>query len=195
MENITIEPTKKSLEVECAPGYFKLSGNSILSDPRKFFKQIVEWVEEYIKELHAEENVKTVWDDDISVYMVQSDIMISDISAVCYEWFHLDRPIVFANPAPNHYGPSTDKFSNNYAWQAGDVLYKEEDIVPVIKKNLESDTKREIRNQLLHYSFFEPDGRATERQVNAIKAFYEQIKNKSKMKILIRSLYKLLRFP
>ena len=50
MENITIEPTKKSLEVECSPGYFKLSGNSILSDPRKFFKPIVEWVEEYIKE-------------------------------------------------------------------------------------------------------------------------------------------------
>ncbi len=47
MENITIEPTKKSLEVECSPGYFKLSGNSILSDPRKFFKPIVEWVEQY----------------------------------------------------------------------------------------------------------------------------------------------------
>jgi len=47
MENIRIEPTKKSLEVECAPGYFKLSGNSILSDPRKFFKPIVEWIEEY----------------------------------------------------------------------------------------------------------------------------------------------------
>ena len=50
MENITIEPTKKSLEVECSPGYFKLSGNSILSDPRKFFKPIVEWVESYLKE-------------------------------------------------------------------------------------------------------------------------------------------------
>ena len=50
MENITIEPTKKSLEVECSPGYFKLSGNSILSDPRKFFKPIVEWVESYLKD-------------------------------------------------------------------------------------------------------------------------------------------------
>ena len=50
MENISIEPTKKSLEVECSPGYFKLSGNSILSDPRKFFQPIVEWVEEYIKD-------------------------------------------------------------------------------------------------------------------------------------------------
>ena len=49
MENISIEPTKKSLEVECSPGYFKLSGNSILSDPRKFFQPIVEWVENYIK--------------------------------------------------------------------------------------------------------------------------------------------------
>ena len=50
MEKISIEPTKKSLEVECSPGYFKLSGNSILSDPRKFFKPLVEWVEEYTKE-------------------------------------------------------------------------------------------------------------------------------------------------
>ena len=50
MENIKIEPTKKSLEVECSPGYFKLSGNSILSDPRKFFKPIVEWIEAYLKE-------------------------------------------------------------------------------------------------------------------------------------------------
>ena len=49
MENINIEPTKKSLEVECSPGYFKLSGNSILSDPRKFFKPIVEWIEKYIQ--------------------------------------------------------------------------------------------------------------------------------------------------
>ena len=49
MDNISIEPTKKSLEVECSPGYFKLSGNSILSDPRKFFQPIVEWVEDYIK--------------------------------------------------------------------------------------------------------------------------------------------------
>ncbi|MDF1574105.1 MAG: DUF1987 domain-containing protein [Bacteroidales bacterium] len=49
MENISIEPTKKSLEVECSTGYFKLSGNSILSDPRKFFQPIVEWVEDYIK--------------------------------------------------------------------------------------------------------------------------------------------------
>jgi hypothetical protein len=57
MENIKIEPTKKSLEVECSPGYFKLSGNSILSDPRKFFKPIVEWVESY---LQNPEDVTTV---------------------------------------------------------------------------------------------------------------------------------------
>jgi len=50
MENITIEATKKSLEVECSPGYFKLSGNSILSDPRKFFQPIVEWLEKYVQE-------------------------------------------------------------------------------------------------------------------------------------------------
>ena len=57
MEKIVIEPTKKSLEVECSPGYFKLSGNSILSDPRKFFQPIVEWVEEYVQN---PENLTTI---------------------------------------------------------------------------------------------------------------------------------------
>ena len=57
MEKIVIEPTKKSLELECSPGYFKLSGNSILSDPRKFFQPIVEWVEEYVQN---PENLTTI---------------------------------------------------------------------------------------------------------------------------------------
>ena len=76
MENITIEPTKKSLEVECASGYFKLSGNSILSDPRKFFKPIVEWVEEYIKEPAEKTNIdlKLEYVDTASVQSV-FDIM------------------------------------------------------------------------------------------------------------------------
>jgi hypothetical protein len=76
MENITIEPTKKSLEVECSPGYFKLSGNSILSDPRKFFQPIVEWVEEYIQNPEATTTIdlKLEYVDTASVQSV-FDIM------------------------------------------------------------------------------------------------------------------------
>ncbi len=76
MENIHIEPTKKSLEVECSPGYFKLSGNSILSDPRKFFKPIVEWVEQYIQDPQEKTTVdlKLEYVDTASVQSV-FDIM------------------------------------------------------------------------------------------------------------------------
>lgn len=76
MENITIEPTKKSLEVECSPGYFKLSGNSILSDPRKFFQPIVEWIEKYMQDPQDKTNIdlKLEYVDTASVQSV-FDIM------------------------------------------------------------------------------------------------------------------------
>jgi CDP-glycerol glycerophosphotransferase (TagB/SpsB family) len=154
---------------------------------------IYEEMENYIKELKVEENVKTIWDDDICIYMLQADLMISDISAVCYEWFHLNRPIVFANPAPQYYKPSKDKFSNNYAWQAGDVIYKEEDIVSIIQNNLKKDIHKDIRNKLLQYSFYKPDGKATERQVKAIQDYYKEIENKSRFRMILWNLYKFLR--
>lgn len=149
-------------------------------------------IEDYIKRLGVEKNVKTVWDADISVYMRQADIMISDISAVCYEWFHFDRPIIFANPSPENYRPSEDKFSNTFVWRAGDVLYKEDDIIPAIERNLESDNYRKIRGELLHYAFHKPDGKATDRQVEAIEEFYEKVKSHGKLRIALFNLLKVI---
>ena len=69
-------------------------------------------------------------EDNILPFMAQADLMISDISTACYEWFHFDKPIVYANPAPGKYQPSDDIGSNTYAWQAGDVINQAEDILP-----------------------------------------------------------------
>ncbi len=150
-------------------------------------------IENYIKRLNLQDRVKTVWDSDITTYMKQADILISDISAVCYEWFHFDKPIIFANPAPEHYKPSTDIFSNTYAWNAGDVIYKESDIIPFIEKNLQGDEFKEIRNELLNYAFYKPDGKALERQINEIVKLRNRVDKYSWFRIYLHNIRSILR--
>ncbi|MBU0994513.1 MAG: CDP-glycerol glycerophosphotransferase family protein [Proteobacteria bacterium] len=138
---------------------------------------IYDQIEELIGELDAESCVKVIYDDNILPYMAQSDIMISDISTACYEWFHFNRPMIFANPSPDHYRISKDIRSNTYAWQAGDVISKSEDILKNVKDNLAFDKYGEIRNQIFHYTVYKPDGQATERQAQAIVDFYKRYEN------------------
>ncbi len=135
---------------------------------------IYEQIDNLIIELGAEEYVKVHIDDNILPFMYQADLMISDISTACYEWFHFDKPIVFANPAPEHYKASDSIGSNTFAWQAGDVIDKKEDILSFIQHNLENDIYQEIRNKIFEYTVFQPDGHATIRQVNAIIEYYKR---------------------
>ncbi|MFC1887791.1 CDP-glycerol glycerophosphotransferase family protein [Candidatus Cloacimonadota bacterium] len=137
---------------------------------------IYEQIDELIKSLGAEEYVKVKIDDNILPFMYQADLMISDISTACYEWFHFNKPIIFANPAPEHYQKSADIGSNTFAWQAGDVINKKEDIISYVKLNLENDKYKEKRNEIFEYTVFQPDGNATERQADAIIKFYERYK-------------------
>ena len=139
---------------------------------------IFEQIDQLIKELGAESNVVTKIDDNILPYMYQSDLMISDISTACYEWFHFNKPIIFANPSPEHYSPSDDISSNTYAWQAGDVINKNEDILRYVNENLQQDKYQDKRNELFHYTVFQPDGKATERQAESIIKYYSAIANK-----------------
>ncbi|RKZ04971.1 hypothetical protein DRQ21_01165 [Candidatus Fermentibacteria bacterium] len=149
---------------------------------------IYDSIDRCIADLKAEDHVKVVIDSNITEYMNQADLMISDISAVCYEWFHTGRPIVFANPSPEHYRPSDDQLSNTYSWQAGDVLYAEEDIVPVIQRNLASDNHADIRKKLLEHSFYKPDGHAGERQLAEIVKLYEKVENISKLRMVLHNI-------
>jgi len=151
--------------------------NLIIKYHSRIYRQpgdIYEQIDQLILELGAEDRVKVRVDDNILPYMAQADLMISDISTACYEWFHFDRPIVYANPAPEHYTVSDDIASNTYAWQAGDVINREEDILPMVLANLKIDRYRVKRNEIFNYTVFQPDGHATERQAQAIIDFYRR---------------------
>lgn len=129
---------------------------------------------DYVKKHNLSDRVAIIYDDNILPYMDQADIMVSDISTACYEWFHFNRPIVFANPSPENYRPENDISKNTFAWQAGDVLYKVEDILPTLAKNLEHDAYSQKRNEIFNYSVFSPDGHATSRQADKILEIYQK---------------------
>lgn len=151
--------------------------NLIIKYHSRIYKKaggIYDQINKLVAELGAEDRVKIRLDDNILQYMDEADLMISDISTACYEWFHFDRPIVFANPAPDNYKVSDDIGSNTYAWQAGDVINKQEDILAHVQRNLANDIHREKRNEIFNYTVFQPDGHASERQAEAIKEFYER---------------------
>jgi CDP-glycerol glycerophosphotransferase (TagB/SpsB family) len=140
---------------------------------------IYEEVNNLITALSAEKTVVTKIDDNILPYMAEADLMISDMSTACYEWFHFDKPIVFANPSPEHYRRSDNISSNTYAWQAGDVINQPEDILPMVNQNLTNDSYRDVRNRIFNYTIYKPDGRATERQASAILEYAEKLKKNS----------------
>ncbi len=131
-------------------------------------------LDERIEALGLQDRARVVYDDNILPYMDQTDVFISDISSACYEWFHFDRPILYANPAPEHYRPSDDISSNTYAWQAGDVIGEEGQIGRMITENLERDPHRAKRNEIFRYTVFQPDGNATRRQADAIRELYDR---------------------
>jgi len=131
-------------------------------------------MEKYVKDNNLEHRIKILYDANILPFMAESSIMISDISTACYEWFHFNRPILYANPAPDHYRVTDNISESTYAWQAGDVINKASDIGLLINENLVEDKYQEKRNALFHYSVFKPDGHATERQVDAIKVLYDK---------------------
>lgn len=154
--------------------------NIIIKYHSRIFRQpndIYNQIDDLIQSLGTQDTVVTKIDDNILPYMQEADLMISDMSSACYEWFHFDKPIVFANPSPENYKPSDDICSNTYAWQAGDVIYKAEDIEPFVTKNLRNDSYREIRNRIFNYTIYKPDGNATERQANAIIDYIDGYKN------------------
>ena len=156
-------------------------------------KGIYEEISDYILELDANKRVKVIWTADISPLMKEADLMISDISAVCYEWFHLDKPILFANPAPKHYKVSDEKNSSTSAWKAGGVINHDSEIIPLIDDAFKNDSKQDIRHELFNYSFYKPDGKAGERQVAEILILYKKVENYSKIKLMFHNFLKILK--
>ena len=146
---------------------------------------IYEQIDSLILNLDAEDSVRLIVDDNIVEYMIQSDMVITDISSVAYEWFHFDKPILFLNPEPEFFHKSDDVFANTFSWQAGDVVENENEILESVEKNLSADKYIEIRNKLLNYTVYKPDGKALDRQIKQVLKLYKKYEKKNYFRYFI----------
>lgn len=49
MEDLHIEPQKKTLDIQCTDDNISMYGNSLLPNSRTFFQPVFDWVTEYVK--------------------------------------------------------------------------------------------------------------------------------------------------
>ncbi len=149
-------------------------------------QNIYKQIDSLILELNAEENVRLIIDDNIVEYMVQSDLVITDISSVAYEWFHFDKPILFVNPIPGHFKKSDDIFSNSFSWNGGDLLEDEDELLQYVGKNLTTDEYKKARNDLYNYTIHNPDGKALDRQIKQVLKLYKKYEKQSYLWFFIK---------
>jgi CDP-glycerol glycerophosphotransferase (TagB/SpsB family) len=154
---------------------------------RRQASNIYKQIDSLILNLDAEDSVRLIIDDNIVEYMVQSDMVITDISSVAYEWFHFDKPIVFVNPDPGYFVRSDDIFASTFSWQAGDVVEKYDDLLECVSKNLRFDKYGDQRNKLLQYTVNDPDGKALDRQIKHVLKFYKKYEKKSYFRFFLFS--------
>ncbi len=144
-------------------------------------------IDSLILKLDAEDNIRFIIDDNIVEYMVQADLVITDISSAAYEWFHFDKPILFVNPAPGYLKRSDDIFASSLSWQAGDVVEDESELLRYVQKNLTSDEYGKARNRLHQYTVYNPDGKALDRQIKQILKMYKKYEQRSYFSFFIAS--------
>ncbi|MCP3898435.1 MAG: hypothetical protein GY707_01725 [Desulfobacteraceae bacterium] len=149
-------------------------------------QNIYKQIDSLILELNAEENVRLIIDDNIVEYMVQSDLVITDISSVAYEWFHFDKPILFVNPIPGYFKKSDDIFSNSFSWNGGDLLEDEDELLQYVGKNLTTDEYKKARNDLYSYTIHNPDGKALDRQIKQVLKLYKKYEKQSYLWFFIK---------
>lgn len=116
-----------------------------------------EWVDEYKQLADEEENILWIDDQNISKYILASDIMISDTSSAVYEFLLLDKPVItLRNVATDKYWLDID---------SPDMLGEAYETVQI------SDEYEEKRRWIIDN--YDPylDGKVAERMFSAVEDY------------------------
>ncbi len=137
---------------------------NIFNPDRQFYDQSI--VDRLYQLADIDSNIKLIRSGNVMPWFAQADLFIGDISAAGYEWLYYNKPMLFLNPQPAVLQASPDVAAITYLWQCGEVCENMQDLQPLVEQNIQLDRHQPLREQLLHYSVFNPrDHQATQRGI------------------------------
>jgi CDP-glycerol glycerophosphotransferase (TagB/SpsB family) len=127
-----------------------------------------------IKSFRSLPNVFFIEDPDCTPYLFVSDLLISDISSIVFEYALLDRPIILILPPEEIWRPAV---TDPYWWQVGYHLDNPKQLIPTIKQLLTNGDPEQtaFRRQLFEKTGIPRDGKSAERSASAILSFLGEI--------------------
>ena len=119
--------------------------------------QNIDWVAR-LKKFECFENYRFLQTDIIDPYLVASDIMVTDVSSVAFEFMTLDRPIIYFDspefferylPGRFNFDPKSlkDNLFCNAGRQAGLIISTPEDLKSAISRSIANPSEFSIRRK------------------------------------------------
>jgi len=134
-----------------------------------------QWIDVYQGLADSNSNIIYQTEKNIIKFLLVSDLLISDTSSVIYEFLLLDKPVITFN-----------NISKNIHWENSNDYNQ---LVSLVKNNLEVDPFAESRAYI--YQQFHPynDGKSAERMVATTRHYIEEngVPSKRKLPFLRRS--------
>lgn len=142
-----------------------------------------EWVEQYKKLAEQTNNIIYQTENDITKFLIISDLLMSDTSSVVYEFMLLDKPVITLN-----------SISTNIVWND---LKSYQNLTQEVKLTFENDAFAESRKNIIRDYHPYNDGQSAKRMVEAVETYLESHKVPEKRKIStfrkLKTHYKLLK--
>ena len=142
-----------------------------------------EWVEKYKKLAEQTKNIIYQTENDITKFLIISDLLISDTSSVVYEFLLLDKPAITFN-----------SISNNIVWKD---LKSFENLNLEVDDTFQNDNYAKLRKQIIEEYHPYNDGQSARRMVEAVEGYLRTHKIPEKRKIsmfrMLKTHYKLIK--
>ncbi|MBC5995860.1 CDP-glycerol glycerophosphotransferase family protein [Romboutsia hominis] len=106
------------------------------------------------------ENLYNVSDESLYKLFAVTDILISDFSAIIYDFSILEKPIILYTPDLEHYKQNRGLYVDYEEFAPGKITYSEEELInTILNNNVDVEKVKALKNNFFDYK----DGKSTSR--------------------------------
>jgi CDP-Glycerol:Poly(glycerophosphate) glycerophosphotransferase len=130
----------------------------------------VDWRKELIRLQNDLPNVFPVFDHNCNQYLVISDIMVTDVSGIAYEYAMLDRPLIFMD-APGYFKNNPQAPDKKLRKKIGIVVKTPAELPAAIQRSLDSPGEFSSQRKKFTENLLYNPGKSTDEAVRLILQF------------------------